>query len=114
MRDIDGAIELFKKENADSVISYTEEHHPIQWHKYLSDDGKIEHIFDDKLQNRQEIRKSYYPNGAVYVFDFSLIRSGRYYSENTFAYIMPRERSIDIDTIDDFKYVEFLMKVKDE
>ena len=112
--DINGAIELFQTKSADSVISYVEEHHPIEWHKYLLDDGRLEHIFEDKLQNRQEIRKSYYPNGAIYVFDFALIKSGRYYSDKTFAYIMPRERSVDIDTIDDFKYVEFLMEVNNE
>lgn len=107
--DIDGSIELFKIKSADSVISYVEEHHPIEWHKYLSEDGRLEHIFEDKLQNRQEVRRSYYPNGAVYVFDFDLIKSGHYYSNRTFAYIMPRERSVDVDTIDDFKYVEFLI-----
>lgn len=112
--DIDGAIELFQAKRAESVISYVEEQHPIEWHKYLLDDGRLENIFADKLQNRQEIRRSYYPNGAVYVFDFDLIKSGRYYCDNTFAYIMPRERSVDIDTIDDFKYVEFLMKVNNE
>lgn len=110
--DIDGAIELFKLKDADSVISYVEGHHPIDWHKYLLDDGRLECIFEEKLQNRQEIRRSYYPNGAIYVFDFRLIKKGSYYSDNTFAYIMPRERSIDIDTIDDFKYAEFLMKAK--
>jgi N-acylneuraminate cytidylyltransferase/CMP-N,N'-diacetyllegionaminic acid synthase len=112
--DIDGAIELFKRKNAESVISYVEEQHPIEWHKYLLEDGRLECIFEDKLQNRQEVKKSYYPNGAVYVFNFDLIKSGRYYSDKTLAYIMPRERSVDIDTIDDFKYVEFLMKVKNE
>lgn len=112
--DIDGAIEIFHTKRADSVISYVEEHHPIEWHKYLSEDGRLEHIFEDKLQNRQEIRRSFYPNGAVYVFDLDLIKSGRYYSDKTFAYIMPRERSVDIDTLDDFMFVEFLMKVNDE
>ena len=29
VEDIDGSIELFKGKNADSVISFTEEHHPI-------------------------------------------------------------------------------------
>ena len=114
VEDIDGAVELFRLKNADSVISYVEESHPVEWHKYLQQDGRLEHIFEDKLQNRQEIKRSYYPNGAVYVFDFEMIESGRYYTDNTFAYIMPRERSVDIDTIDDFKYVEYLMKANYE
>ena len=32
-----------------------------------------------------------------------------YYSNNSFAYIMPRSRSVDVDTFDDFQYIEFLM-----
>ena len=108
--DIDGAIEIFMNKNADSVISYTEEYHPIEWHKYITKDGRFENIFEEKLLNRQEIRKSYFPNGAVFVFDYKLIKQNKYYGDNSYAYIMPRERSIDIDTIEDFKYAEFIMK----
>lgn len=110
--DIDGAVELFIEKQADSVISYCEEHHPIAWHKYINEAGQLESIFDDDtLKNRQAIRPSYYPNGAIYVFKSSLIRNGRYYSDNTFPYLMPRRRSVDIDTMEDFEYAQFLMGV---
>jgi N-acylneuraminate cytidylyltransferase/CMP-N,N'-diacetyllegionaminic acid synthase len=114
VHDIDRAIELFKNKNADSVISYTEEDHPIEWHKYITVDGKFENIFEPKLLNRQEIKKSYYPNGAIFVFYYGLIQQGRYYSHESYAYIMPRFRSVDVDTLEDFKYVEFLMRGYDE
>ncbi|WP_375724886.1 acylneuraminate cytidylyltransferase family protein [Arcobacter sp. KX21116] len=110
VEDIDGAIELFNNKNADSVISYTEEYHPIEWHKYITEEGKFQNIFEDKLLNRQDIKKSYFPNGAVFVFKYELIKKNTYFSNNSYPYIMPRSRSIDIDTIEDFKYVEFLMK----
>lgn len=112
--DIDNAIELFKEKNADSVVSYTEEHHPLEWHKYITKDGKFENIFEEKLLNRQEIRKSFYPNGAVFVFKYDLIKQGRYYSDKSYAYVMPRFRSVDVDTIEDFKYIEFLMRDSNE
>ena len=110
VEDIDGSIELFKSKNADSVISYTEEHHPIEWHKYITDEGKFQNIFEERLMNRQEIKKSYFPNGAVFVFDYKFIKQGKYFSDNSYAYIMPRFRSVDVDTIEDFKYIEFLME----
>jgi CMP-N,N'-diacetyllegionaminic acid synthase len=110
VEDIDKSIELFKDKNADSVISYTEEHHPIEWHKYITEDGKFENIFEEKLLNRQEIKKSYFPNGAVFVFDYELIMQGRYYSDNSYVYVMPRNRSVDVDTIEDFRYIEFLLQ----
>lgn len=109
VEDINGAIELFKEKNADSVISYTEEYHPIEWHKYIREDGKFENIFEEKLVNRQDIRKTYFPNGAIYVFNYELIKQEKYYSDNSYAYIIPRSRSVDVDNIEDFKYVEFLL-----
>ncbi|MGM0938218.1 MAG: cytidylyltransferase domain-containing protein [Pseudomonadota bacterium] len=113
--DIDSAINIFLNNETSSVISFCEEHHPIAWHKYINENHKLESIFDENiLKNRQDIRKSYYPNGAIYVFSEKLIRERKYYSENTLAYIMPRCRSIDIDTIDDFNYVSFLMEKNNE
>lgn len=107
--DIDCAIELFRTKKADSVISYCKEPHPIRWHKYINKDGKFENIFPDTINNRQDERASYYPNGAIYIFKRELINKDLYYTENSYAYIMERKKSVDIDTIDDFEYAEFLL-----
>ena len=108
--DIDKAIDIFYNKEADSVISYTEEHHPISWHKQINKDLSFTNIFEDKLQNRQDIKTTYYPNGAIFIFKFDLILQKKYYSNKTYAYIMPRNRSVDIDTLEDFEYIEFLMQ----
>ncbi len=109
--DIDAAIELYKNKKADSVIGYTLENHPIIWHKYIKEDGSFEDIFDaDLMMNRQEINKpSYYPNGAIFVLSRECINRRNFYTSKSYAYVMPRERSVDIDTLDDFEYVEFLI-----
>ena len=108
--DIDGAISLFKEKNADSVISYVIENHPVTWHKYIDNELKFENIFNETLNNRQDNRSSYYPNGAIFVFDYDLIKQKRYYSDKTYAYVMPRQRSVDIDYIEDFEYAEYLLR----
>lgn len=108
--DIDGAIELFEQKGADSVISYCQEAHPVTWHKYLDEEGRFVDIFDANIKNRQDNRVSYYPNGAVYVFRTAMIRERKYYTDQSYAYVMPRTRSVDIDFIEDFKYAEFLLK----
>lgn len=110
--DIDEAIELFRRKDADSVVSYVVEDHPLSWHKYIDEEGKFIDIFENNLKNRQDNRISYYPNGAIFIFKYSLIKDRKYYNENSFAYIMPKERSIDVDTLDDFNYIEFLMSTK--
>jgi CMP-N,N'-diacetyllegionaminic acid synthase len=108
--DIDSAIELFINNKADSVISYTKEHHPIVWHKYMNDDLRLSNIFPENNDNRQTQRVSVYPNGAVYVFKSELLLSEKYTSDKTFCYLMPRSRSVDIDTIDDFEYAEYILR----
>ena len=108
--DIDKVIKLFRDKKADSVVSYTEEHHPVIWHKYLDEDGRFENIFPENIQNRQQNRPSYFPNGAIFAFNYELIKARQYYSDKSYAYVMQRENSVDIDTIDDFEYAEFLMR----
>ena len=108
--DVDKAIDKFVEKNADSVISYTAAHHPVEWHKYLTQEEKFKNIFNEELLNRQDKRISYIPNGAIFIFKLNLLKRGSYYSDRSYAYIMPRDRSTDIDTLEDFKYIEFLMQ----
>ena len=110
IEDIDGAIELFRLKKADSVVSYSENEHPIEWNKYIDEEGRLESIFELENNNRQHYKKSYHPNGAVYVFKYDLIKNRKYYSNNTYAYVMPNNRSVDIDTIDDLNYAEYLLR----
>jgi CMP-N-acetylneuraminic acid synthetase len=43
--------------------------------------------------------------------DYDLLKHQRtYYSENTIAYIMSSKKSIDIDTLDDFEYAEYIIQ----
>ena len=82
----------------------------ISWHKYVNEDLTFSQIFEEDLSNRQEKRVTYYPNGAIYVFKSELIRKRKYFSTKSYAYLMERNKSIDIDYIDDFRYAEFLLR----
>ena len=63
------------------------------------------------MMNRQVSDNAYIPNGGVYVFKTALLKDHySYYSKKTYAYIMPQERSVDIDTEYDFEFAEYLMK----
>lgn len=109
--DIDKTIDLFYFNNADSAATFTKESHPIAWHKRLEPDGRIRPIDNvDQLLNRQDIPATYYPNGAVLILKYMLLKKiNSYYTDRSFAYLMPYDRSVDIDTIDDFNYAEYLM-----
>jgi len=111
--DIDNAIRIFKEKKADSVISVSETIHPPLWLKKIDANGILRNYFNIEIdnKNRQEIEKSYMPNGAIFVFKFSLLKKKySYYSDKTYPYIMPLERSIDIDSKLDFEFAEYLMK----
>ena len=114
--NIDEAIEIFNHKNADSVVSVIEAPAPLQWHMYINDQEILKNYLPEfnVLKNRQEDKKTYVPNGAVYVFRTEVLRSTRqYYTKKTYPYIMPREQSVDIDDLLDFEWAEFLLNKKD-
>jgi N-acylneuraminate cytidylyltransferase/CMP-N,N'-diacetyllegionaminic acid synthase len=113
--DIDNAVELFHEKNADSVISYYPAPHPLQWHRYIDEKGVICSFFADgnRLANRQEEKEAYLPNGAIYVFKYSVLKERKaYYTDRTYPYLMPASRSVDVDTLDDFQLAEFRLGLR--
>ena len=74
--DIDKAVEIFKTKNADSVISFYEAPHPVQWYRKIDKDGVLRAVMPegDRLANRQEEEKSYLPNGAIYIFKMDILK----------------------------------------
>lgn len=111
-KDINEAIKIFNDRNASSVISVVEPTVPLYWHRRISKEGLLENFLPEStsIKNRQILKKTYVPNGAVYVFRTEVLRLTReYYTKKTYPYIMPRERSADIDNLLDFEWAEFLL-----
>lgn len=109
--DIDNAIRLLFKKNAGAIVSVCEmEHHPhkantLPRNRCMKDFMK--NIYLNK--NRQELDKFYRKNGAIYLVRWDYIQKQKsFFGKKTFAYIMPQERSVDIDTEIDFKVAEIL------
>jgi N-acylneuraminate cytidylyltransferase/CMP-N,N'-diacetyllegionaminic acid synthase len=62
------------------------------------------------IVRRQDAPKCYDMNASIYVWKRQvLFASDTIFNEDTRLYVMPEERSIDIDSELDFKFVEFLM-----
>jgi CMP-N,N'-diacetyllegionaminic acid synthase len=63
------------------------------------------------ILRRQDAPKVYDMNASIYIWKREVILEEKtLFLEKTGLYVMPEERSIDIDTELDFKFVEFLMK----
>jgi CMP-N-acetylneuraminic acid synthetase len=109
--DIDKSIKLFEDKQADSVISGRLLEHPAEWVYQLGSEGQIlSSMDDDSRMNRQQGEKYYLPNGAVLILQYKMLKETRtYFSARTYSYIMPAERSIDIDTELDFRIAELIL-----
>lgn len=105
------AYELFREKNADSVVSVVEEEHSPLLCNVLPEDLSMNgFIRKEALKPRQQLDKYYRLNGALYLVKTSLLAEDfDLYKEGCYAYIMPKEKSVDIDTEWDFKLAELLM-----
>ena len=111
--DIENSVEILIDSNADWVRSVCEVSHHPYW-MYMVENGKmrtfIDHMDIQKYSRRQLLPPVYRLNGAVDVtWRRTIIESRLNYSKNTQAYIMPVERSFDIDTELDIKLLESCM-----
>ncbi len=110
--DLKQAYQIYKKKQAESVISVCEADHSPQLMKPLNDDLSMENFIDlSKDVRRQDQVKYYRLNGAIYMCRICVLDDiKKIYGKKSYAYLMPAERSVDIDTIQDFKYAEFLLQ----
>ena len=111
--DIDSSIAILEKSGADSVISVVDVtgHHPARM-KFLSGDRLIDPEFCEAYENqpRQELPPMYIRNGAIYLTKRDVLLSGSFKGQDCRAYLMETIRSVNIDTMLDFEYAEFLLK----
>ena len=99
--DIDAAIGLLFERNADSVVSVTAAGSHPYWMKTIDDNGWMRDLIQQSEPTflRQQLPSVYSLNGAIYLAHRDvLLSTGGWYTPRTAAYIMPSERSLDIDT----------------
>ncbi|MGM9571749.1 MAG: cytidylyltransferase domain-containing protein [bacterium] len=114
--DIDGALAYFEEKKADSVISVCVAEHSPLWSNVLPPDNSLSNFIDDKIKNKrsQDLPVYYRLNGAVYIIKTEKLLQERelLLSENCYAYVMPNERSVDIDTAMDFYLCQLYLDMK--
>lgn len=110
--DIDAAIALLKEKNASAIVSVCENEHHGLWSNSLPENGSMKDFIREEIKgkNRQQLPKNYRLNGAIYVSKMDEFAKYKgFIHEGTFAYIMPSNRSVDIDNEIDFKLAEILI-----
>lgn len=112
--DIVGSVRLLEKEGVANIITGA----PARRSPYfnLVEVGtdnvvRLSKVPEKAIVRRQDAPKCYDMNASIYVWQHdSLFVEHAIFQPNTLLYVMPEDRSIDIDSELDFKFVEFLMQ----
>ena len=106
--DIQAAYQLFLQKNRPFLMSVSEFSHTPLAALQQSADGTLDPFMPQYFGRKsQEMPPAYRPNGAIHVLDVEAFKRERsYLAEPLVGYVMPRERSIDIDTEEDLRAAE--------
>lgn len=110
--DIDACLTLANERRAPSVVSVSEpDTHPY-WTYRLAEGQTLQPLLASApVTRRQDLPRVVAVNGALYFAKADwLRRNGSLVGRETLAYEMPRERSIDLDTLLDWKFAELLLR----
>ncbi|WP_313956428.1 acylneuraminate cytidylyltransferase family protein [Aliarcobacter cryaerophilus] len=109
-KDIDEAIsKLIQEKDATALISVKEIDNKILKAFKINNNGYLEGISNNKypFMRRQDLPKVFMPNGAIYIISINeFLKTKRLFSDNAISYLMNEEKSLDIDTIDDFEKIK--------
>ena len=118
-KDIDKAIDLFIEKNPDSLVSVDSvpKHFNPFWQIEIESDNEIKLFmekYDSNIKNfktrRQDLSKTYYRNGAIYITKRDILIKDGIYGKNSIAFIMNKKKFINIDTMKDFEKAESIIK----
>lgn len=113
VEDIDGAIERCLDNDWPCLISVTEPEKSPYYVFTLDQGGVMSPVIRQESfhTRRQDLPKTFAPNGAVYVAKCDWLAATRsYLTPETRGYPMPRERSWDVDELLDFEICELMLK----
>jgi len=114
-KDIKNAYKELEEKKAKAVVSMCEIECSIHLVNKLPENLSMKGFISEKQYNKrsQEIEPYYRFNGAIYISKVnSFLEHMNIYDDKCYAYIMPRNRSYDIDDKDDFRIVEALLTEK--
>ncbi|MEN6554391.1 MAG: acylneuraminate cytidylyltransferase family protein [Methanobacterium sp.] len=112
-QDIETALKIFIKHQkiCNSVVSVSKYDHSPYWSLKM-EKGYLKPNFGEEYfkMRRQDIPHLYMPNGSIYISSTNDLRKFKgFFGDKILPYEMPKERSVDIDTMIDFKLAELIL-----
>lgn len=110
--DILNSIELLFEKKANAIISVCEtDYSPLFSNTLDASLSMSKFIKREHNTRRQDLPKYYRINGAIYISEVdNFLENKTFYGEKSFAYLMDRKNSIDIDEEIDVKIAEIFLK----
>lgn len=111
--DIVKAFEIYDEQQADTLISCYQEEYICDLVTYYKD-GDVAVPVNEQHNagvRRQELPDLYVRNGAIYISNIEyMIRERKIFGGKLAMYVMPKERSVNIDTYYDLELARFLLE----
>lgn len=114
--DIDATLETLQRHAAPACVSVVEPGKSPFWSYRIDEHNRLAPLLDPRYSRmrRQDLPTSYVLNGAVYAAHIDWLMVHRScVSEETVPYVMPVERSVDIDTAFDLELAELYLRHQD-
>ena len=113
--DVDGCVSTLLNSDADSVVSVTQVHQRPEWMYYIDESGYAHNLMDKEMRGdigvSQSLKKLYIPNGGIYATRRQvLFEQNSIFGTNIKLWVMPPERSIDIDEPIDLEFADFIAR----
>lgn len=99
-----------------AIVSVTENDYPSEWLVTEWEERIVPPLWSGRLaRQKKQTATKYKINGAIFCGHIDYIKRHKgFVGPNTFAYLMPPERSIDIDTLYEFQTAEMWMLRRQE
>jgi len=112
--DIREAERLMNEKDAEAVVGLIRCEHPPQWSNVLPPDGSLHGFIPrEAMVPGTELTPHYRVNGAIYMAGTASYRAHHhFYTPRSVAYVMPRDRSVDIDEPLDLLLAETIIHQK--
>lgn len=111
--DINAGYNRMIEKDANAIVAVCEVDHSPLWSNTLPEDFSMNGFINSNYVNvpRQVLPTYYRINGALYIVKTEyLMRSDNLYAEKSYAFVMSKEHSIDIDSELDFMIAETLVR----
>ena len=113
VEDITQAYLQFVKEDAEILITASPARKNPYFNMVEKVNGRIQVVkeYEPRPTRRQDAPQVYDMNASIYIWKRqALIKNNTLFTDKTSLYIMPEERSVDIDNDMDWSFVEYFLK----